>query len=78
MSANATNGLPVKREHRLLDSSSGKEVVQEIFFSDYQEKDGLKHCKKIVALRDGKTALDATVTEIEFLDKLDEKVFAKP
>jgi len=51
--------------------------LQEIYFSDYEEKEGLKHCKKIVAFRDGKKALDATVTEIEFFDKLDEKVFAK-
>jgi hypothetical protein len=73
-----TSGLLVKREHRLLDSSSGKEALQEVIFSDYQEKDGLKHYKKIAAFRDGKKVLDATVTEIEFFDKPDEKAFAKP
>jgi len=73
-----TSGLLVKREHRLLDPSSGKEVLQEVVFSDYQEKDGLKHYRKIVAFREGKKVIDARVTEITFFDKLDEKVFAKP
>jgi hypothetical protein len=73
-----TSGLLVKREQRLLDPSSGKEVLQEVIFSDYQEKDGLKHYRKIIAFRDRKKAIDAKVTEITFFDKLDEKVFAKP
>jgi len=73
-----TSGLLVKRAHRLLDPSSGKEVLQEVVFSDYQEKDGLKHVRKIVAFREGKKIIDARVTEITFFDKLDEKVFAKP
>lgn len=75
---NATSGLLAKREHRLLDPSSGKEALQEVIFSDYQEKDGLKHYQKLVAFRDGKKLLEAKVTEIEFFDKLDAKVFAKP
>jgi zinc protease len=72
------SGLLVKREQRVLDPSSGKEVRQEVLFSDYQEKDGLKHYQKIVALRDGKKVIDAKVTEVEFFEKLDAKVFAKP
>ncbi len=75
---NIASGLLVKREHRLLDSASGKEVLQEVIFSDYQETDGLKHYKKIVCIRDGKKAFDAKVTELEFFDKLDDKVFTKP
>ena len=72
------SGLLVKREHQVLDPASGKEVRQEVIFSDYQQSDGLKHYKKIVALRDGKKVIDAKVTEMEFFRKLDEKVFAKP
>jgi hypothetical protein len=72
------SGLLVKREQRVLDPSSGKEVRQEVIFGDYQEKDGLKHYQKIVALRDGKKVIDARVTEVEFFEKLDAKVFAKP
>jgi hypothetical protein len=72
------SGLLVKREQRVLDPSSNKEVHQEVFFSDYREKDGLKHYQKIVALRDGKKVIEARVTEVEFFEKLDAKVFAKP
>ena len=73
-----TSGLLVKRDQRVLDPSSGKEVRQEVIFSDYQEKDGLKQYKKIIALRDGKKVIDSKVTEVEFFEKLDAKVFAKP
>jgi hypothetical protein len=72
------SGLLVKREQQILDPSSSKEIRQEVIFSDYQEKDGLKHYRKIVGLRDGKKVIDASVTEVEFFEKLDAKVFAKP
>jgi hypothetical protein len=71
-------GLLLKREHSVLDPASGKMAVQEVVFGDYQEKDGLKHYKAITAYRDGKKLIEAKVTEIELLQKLDEKVFAKP
>src|SRR5262249_28497899 len=72
------SGLPVKREQQVLDPSSGKEVQQEVVFSDYQEKDGLKLYKKIVALRKGKKLMSTWVAEVEFFEKLDAKVFTKP
>ena len=72
------SGWLVKREQRVLDPSSNKEVRQEVIFSDYQDKGGLKHYTKIVALRDGKKVIAARVTEVEFFEKLDAKVFAKP
>jgi hypothetical protein len=73
-----TTGLLVKREHHVLDPMTNKEVRQEVIFSDYEEKDGLKHYKKIVLLRDGRKMIEARVMELEFFDKLDPKVFAKP
>jgi hypothetical protein len=72
-----SSGLLVKRERRIA-GDVGKEILQEVFFSDYQEKDGLKHYRKISALHDGKKFVEGTVTEIEFFKKLDPKVFAKP
>jgi hypothetical protein len=71
-------GLLVKREHKLLNPATGKETLQEVLFGDYQEKDGLKHYKKITAFRDGKNFFDGRVTELQFFDKLDDKVFTKP
>jgi hypothetical protein len=72
------SGLLVKREHRVLDSETGKEVTQEVVFSDYRETDGVKHYRALTAYRDGKKIIEAKVREIEFFDKLDKKVFAKP
>jgi hypothetical protein len=73
-----STGLLVKREQKVLDPASGKEVSQEVVFGDYQEKDGVKHYRNIAAYRDGKKIIDAKVLEIEFFDKLEDKVFAKP
>jgi hypothetical protein len=72
------NGLLVKREQRVLDSGTGKEVTQEVVFADYREVGGVKHYHTLTAYRDGKKFIEATVREIEFFDKLDKKVFAKP
>ena len=72
------SGLLVKREQTLLDPSVGKEVLQEVIFSDYREQDGLKHYRQILALRDGKKMVQAKVTRLLFFEALDDKVFAKP
>ena len=72
------SGLLVRRDHRVLDSGTGKEVPQEVVFSDYRETDGVKHYRTLTAYRDGKKIIDAKVREIEFFDMLDKKVFAKP
>jgi hypothetical protein len=69
-------GLLVKRENKL--DEGGKELLQEVFFSDYEEKKGLKHYRKIVTHHDGKKFIEATVVELEYFDKLDSSVFAKP
>lgn len=72
-----SSGLLVKRERRVA-ASNGKEALQEVLFSDYREKDGLRHYHTILALQEGRKLLEATVTELEFFQKLDPKVFAKP
>jgi len=73
-----SNGLLVKRQQNVLDPASGKEISQEVVFGDYQDKDGVKHYRNITAYRDGKKIIDAKVMELEFFDKLEDKVFAKP
>jgi hypothetical protein len=72
------SALLAKREHRVLDNGTGKEVMQEVLFSDYRETDGVKHYRALAAYRDGKKVIEAKVLEIEFFDKLDKKVFARP
>lgn len=72
------SSLLVKVEHLSLDLLSGKEVMEELVLSDYQDKDGLKYAMKSALYRDGKKIMDGKVTELEFVDKMDEKIFARP
>lgn len=73
-----TSGLLVKRQHSLFDTGAGDGSNEEVIFSDFQEKLGIKHYMRIIVLNEGIKTLDARVTEIEFFKKLDSKVFAKP
>lgn len=70
--------LLVKRAHPILDPATGAETLQVVTFGDHELKDGVMHYRTITAYRDGKPFVEAKVTEIEFLPKIDEKVFAKP
>ena len=71
------NGLLLKRENIIMDEP-GKEVRQEIFFGDFQDKDEVKCYRKISGFRDGKKFFDGRVVEIEFYNKLDGSVFSMP
>ncbi len=73
-----STGLLLKRKQAVLDAASGMEIAQEVIFSNYEDVDGVKHWKKLVAYRAGKKFLEGTVTEIEFLEKIDEAEFAAP
>lgn len=72
------SGLLLKVEHSSLDLLSGKEVLEELLLSDYQDKDGLKYAMKSTLMRDGKKIMDGKVTELEFVDKMDQATFARP
>lgn len=71
-------GLLVRREHMIVDPATNKLVPQAVWFADHADVDGVKHYKAITAYRDGKKFITARVTKVEFLDKVDPKVFARP
>jgi hypothetical protein len=72
-------GLIVKAEMRKLDIMSGQEVTEERFITEYQDaKDGRKVAKKVEVVRDGKPLLEAEVTDIQILEKVDDSEFVKP
>jgi hypothetical protein len=71
------NGLLVKR-HQIIVESPGKEEVQEVFFSDYKDYDGLKHYTRLVANRDGKKFIEGKLLDAQFLERIDPKEFARP
>jgi acetyl esterase/lipase len=72
------SGRLVKLERRIYDDSAKKEVLQEEFFSDYQNSDGVTTARKHRWHRDGKKALEMTLTEVRYPDRLDAKLFADP
>jgi hypothetical protein len=71
-------GLPVKVERRTADPVTGKEAGEERLISDYQDVDGAQFPKKVTVLIDGKKLLDAEVTAIKAVEKLDDSNFGKP
>lgn len=73
------NGLLVKAEHRAISQEQGgKEVNQEIFFSEYKEIEGAKMATKYLIKRDGEKFVEAEAHDIQAVGKLDDSVFGKP
>jgi outer membrane lipoprotein-sorting protein len=70
-------GLLVKSESRVKDDS-GKEVTEEILYSDFKEVEGIKRPTKIAIKRDGNEFLDGETTDYKLVEKLDDSEFAKP
>jgi hypothetical protein len=53
-------------------------AVAETSLSDYRDIEGGKVPMSIVSRSEGKVLLNVTILEVQFLDRLDEGVFAKP
>jgi hypothetical protein len=72
-------GLLVKSENRAIaQEQGGKEVNQEIFYSEYKEIDGAKVATKFLIKHDGKKFVEAESHDIQAAGKLDDSVFGKP
>jgi hypothetical protein len=72
------SGLLTKIDYRNLDFLTREEVAEERILQDYKKVDGLMQPSRIVLNRDGKKFVDMEITEIKYVDKLDDSVFAKP
>jgi hypothetical protein len=72
------SGLLIKSSCRIHDEFQNKEVTQEITFSGYHDKDGLKIFDKMTIQRDGKDFLTEEFSDQKVLEKIDEKQFNKP
>ena len=68
--------LLVKTEQRVKDES-GKELTEESFLSNYQEKDA-RQPLKISVRRDDMPYMEAEVTSFQTRDKLEDSLFEKP
>ena len=72
-------GLLVKREVTVKDEfQNWKEVLDEAYLSDYQDAGGVKSFTKLKVVRDGKTMIESTLSDVKPADKLDAKLFEKP
>lgn len=76
----AKSGLLVKREHlslSLLDGESRVEL-QEDYFSEFKDRDGLKFWTQMETRHGGKKTTQARLTEVKFPEKIDPRTFARP
>lgn len=73
-------GLPAKAQMQVPVKIAGVEnvILDEYFFDDYKEFEGIKHCTKFTFHRDGKKRLEVELSDITPQEKFDEKIFAKP
>ncbi len=71
-------GLLTKIARQALDAQTGQEVSEERIIEEYQDVNGVKVAKKVLINRDGKKFLEAEVTDVQFLDRMDDSTFAKP
>jgi hypothetical protein len=73
------SGLLVKHEMKVKDEfQEWKEVLEEGYFEDYKEVGGRKVFTKMRVVRDGKTMIEAALSDQKSHDKLDAKLFEKP
>lgn len=71
------SGLLVKSACWGLNPSLG-EITRETFYSDYQEKDGLKQPRKFVSRHNGEKYMEMEVMELQVLDRIDASEFVMP
>jgi hypothetical protein len=62
----------------VIDEFTKKEVTQETVMTGYRDKDGVKVFDKLTIIQDGKEFIVEEMSEQKQLEKVDEKMFAKP
>jgi hypothetical protein len=68
-------GLLVKKQFH---PHAGPESVQEEVYSDFKDVNGLKRAMAVRILINGVSHAEAVIRSTEFLDRADDKEFAKP
>jgi len=71
-------GLLVKTERTALNAQNGKPFREESYYKDWKAIDGLVTPTRVVVYRDDKRFMEAEAYDIRYLEKIDERVFAKP
>jgi len=71
------SGLPLKLVADIV-GFRGQEFIQEIYYSNYKDFDGIKRPIKIVSKRDGQRFLESEITEYKVIDQLPDETFTEP
>jgi hypothetical protein len=72
------SNLLLKTEYRSVDPFTKNEINEERIITEYgKNKDGIPVPKKVVIKHDSKVFLELEVSDIEFLEKIDESEFKK-
>jgi hypothetical protein len=73
------SGRLVKSENRVKAAElGGKEVLQEVFYSDYREVDGVLLSARVELKRDGAKFVEADNSEFKQFESLSDGAFGKP
>ncbi len=72
------SNLLVKFKTMVWDEFTDEDIIQEVYFKDYKEREGVKYFEKLIIHRDGKPFIVEEFTGQKSLEKIDPKVFAKP
>jgi hypothetical protein len=60
------------------DAKVDRKMLQEFYFSDFRQTDGLKHWRRIAAYRNGRLSANFEVSSVRFLRKVDDTLFDQP
>lgn len=72
-------GLPMKAEYRTKSPEQNfKEIVNETYFKNYKRLEGIRTPTTIIIKQDGKPFVEADITDLKAVGKLEDSVFAKP
>jgi hypothetical protein len=72
------NGSLLKSAARVKDIARNKEVTREEFYSAYREVQGVKLPMKIEVREDGRRSSESRRSDVNLLEKLDDKLFVEP
>jgi hypothetical protein len=70
-------GLLVKTERQVFDPYTEKDATEERFFRDYARKNALPYARMVAVLVGGRKDISYEVTDVRFLEKVEEKEFRR-
>lgn len=71
--------LPVRMQCPMKNEFDGwKDATDELDFSDWTEKDGVKHYGKMKITRNGEKMIEADISDYKDVEKVDPKLYDKP